>query len=97
MIDTTTERTQTPLETTLNVINTLVPLASSVLAIIGGVSIPIMTGINVVQAILPAAEKIILQFGTKAVTIDVSKANDPKAILEALNKDATEGWPALSF
>ena len=89
--------TQASLQTTFATFNTLVPLASSIIAIIGGVPTPVTEGLAVVQALLPVAESFILKIGQKNITIDTSQANDTGAIILALNKSVADGWPSLSF
>lgn len=89
--------TPTPIQTTVSVLNTLIPLAASVVAMVGGVPVPIVEGLHVAQALLPTAESFALQIGGKSVTIDTSHANDPNEIIAALQKDAASGWPILTF
>ena len=87
----------TGIETTIGVLNTLLPAATSIIAIIGGVSVPILGGLQIAQAILPIAEKFILGFGSGTVAIDTAHANDSGAIIAALQKDVADGWPVLNF
>ena len=87
----------TPLQTTISTLNTLVPLATEIVAMVGGVPVPVVAGLQVAQALLPVAESFILKIGQKNVTIDTSQANDTAAIVSALQKSVADGWPTLSF
>ena len=88
---------QSPLSTTISTLNTLMLAAGSIVAVIGGVPVLVLEGIHVAQALIPVAESFILNLGSKNVTIDVSQANDPHAIVAALQKSVADGWPVLSF
>ena len=85
------------LQPVLTTLNTLIPVATSIIAVIGGVPTPVTAGLQAAQIILPLAEKFILEIGNKEVTIDTNHANDATAIMLALGKAQDEGWPVLSF
>jgi hypothetical protein len=93
----TTGKVNTALQTTLHVLELLIPVATAVTANIAGVPVPVTAGLAVVQALMPITDQFILEINGRKVAIDTSQANDPKAIIAALDAEAREGWPALTF
>lgn len=75
------------------ILETLIPVAITVIAIVGGVPVPIVAGLKVAQAVLPVAEKFFVTVGTKNFTLDVS-ATDP---MKALRAAEAEEFPKLDF
>lgn len=80
---------------TLHVVNTLLPIATNVLAVIGGVPVSVTTGLRTAQALLPLAESLILTIGTKDVSIDISNITTADQVREIL--ESGPDFPVLSF
>ena len=93
----TASKASLALQTTLHVLEALIPVAAAVTANIAGVPVPVTTGLAVAQALMPIADSFILEINGQKVAIDTSKANDPQAIIAALDAEQQEGWPVLTF
>ncbi len=82
-------------KSTLDMFSTLLPIAASVCAVIGGVSVPVTLGLNVAKALLPIADEFIMQVGTQTFSLDTTGITTPQQVRDLLNDK--DPWPELQF
>lgn len=81
----------------ITVLEVLVPIASSTLAIIGGQPVEVTNSLSLAKTLLPVADNLIMKIGTTELSLDTSSIKTASDVKNILTEAEAVVFPELNF